>query len=500
MSRSIIYQIFKLFVFIACSVIVLYMTEKEIQRYFKNKNTSSIAIKYFQKTGDQASTYPTFTICFFGSSVIYDFKKFKQRYGGWEEPLRERIRQYGNILSGFQKVNAAMLETFPIFSSLTIDLKDLIRSYRSENENHDSINEWDTVNDTELYPINGTTFSYWPFHVSYQTPRMICFTWIDHFPDNIYKQIDVINLKVPTLKRLEWKNQRCTCGKLYLFVHAEGQLIRNLDKPALTLDTSLDPIDGVQHEIELKRVDVLKRRKDENIPCKSYAESEDIEYMKTVIEEIKCIPPYWKSLDLNAAETRLCDSTLMLKNLTEEYNGWYPEPKRWTSLKWRPCYKMVVSTVHHENNNLTSFRLRLRYNGLNSQYVEIVNTRDFSFENLFSSIGGIVGVFLGVSIIGTLQMLSQGLRWVKTRIISRYNADICSQAPTDAASDMSNKIPSNTPNPQSKSDDHSGENELHHPSLSGDNIRNNYFLPAPYREKKQEDTNVDTKFSNDEMA
>ena len=435
---SIIYQLCKIFVFIVCSVIVIYMTEKEIQRYFKNKNTSSIAIKYFQKTGDQASTYPTFTICFFGSSVIYDFKKFKKRYGGWQEPVQDRIRQYGNILSGFKKANAAMLETFPIFSSLTIDLKDLVRSYRSEDENHDWINEWETTNNTELHPINGTKYSYWPFYVSYQTPRMICFTWIDHFPDNIYKQIDVINLKVPALKSLEWKNHHGLCGKLYIFVHAEGQLIRNLDKPALTLDTSFDPIDGVQHEIDLKRVDVLKRRKDENIPCKSYAESEDIEYMKFVIEEVKCVPPYWQSLNLNVAETKLCNSTEMLKNLTEEYNGWYPEPKRWTILKWRPCYRMVVSTVHHDNKNLTSFRLRLRYNGLNSQYVEVVNTRDFSFENLFSSIGGIVGVFLGVSIIGTLQMLSKGLRWVKARIISRYNAVICNQATANAESALTN--------------------------------------------------------------
>ena len=438
MNRSIIYQLCKIFVFIVCSIIVIYMTEKEIQRYFKNKNTSSIAIKYFQKTGDQASTYPTFTICFFGSSVIYDFKKFKKRYGGWQEPVQDRIRQYGNILSGFKKANAAMLETFPIFSSLTIDLKDLIRSYRSEDENHDWINEWETTNNTELHPINGTKYSYWPFYVSYQTPRMICFTWIDHFPDNIYKQIDVINLKVPALKSLEWKNHHGLCGKLYIFVHAEGQLIRNLDKPALTLDTSFDPIDGVQHEIDLKRVDVLKRRKDENIPCKSYAESEDIEYMKFVIEEVKCVPPYWQSLNLNVAETKLCNSTEMLKNLTEEYNGWYPEPKRWTILKWRPCYRMVVSTVHHDNKNLTSFRLRLRYNGLNSQYVEVVNTRDFSFENLFSSIGGIVGVFLGVSIIGTLQMLSKGLRWVKARIISRYNAVICNQATANAESALTN--------------------------------------------------------------
>ena len=438
MNMSIIYQLCKIFAFIVCSVIVIYMTEKEIQRYFKNKNTSSIAIKYFQKTGDQASTYPTFTICFFGSSVIYDFKKFKKRYGGWQEPVQDRIRQYGNILSGFKKANAAMLETFPIFSSLTIDLKDLVRSYRSEDENHDWINEWETTNNTELHPINGTKYSYWPFYVSYQTPRMICFTWIDHFPDNIYKQIDVINLKVPALKSLEWKNHHGLCGKLYIFVHAEGQLIRNLDKPALTLDTSFDPIDGVQHEIDLKRVDVLKRRKDENIPCKSYAESEDIEYMKFVIEEVKCVPPYWQSLELNVSEGQPCNSSELLRNLTEEYNGWYPEPKKWRSLKWRPCYEMVVSTVHHENKNLTSFRLRLRYNGLNSQYVETVNTRDFTFENLFSSIGGIVGVFLGVSIIGTLQMLSKGLRWVKARIISRYNAVICNQATANAESALTN--------------------------------------------------------------
>ena len=93
---------------------------------------------------------------------------------------------------------------------------------------------------------------------------------------------------------------------------------------------------------------------------------------------------------------------------------------------------------------------------MNSQYVETVNTRDFSFENLFSSIGGIVGVFLGVSIIGTLQMLSKGFTWIKRRLISRYAGYICSQGTVDSASDMSYTVPSNKPNDPSKSDDHTG--------------------------------------------
>ena len=61
-------------VLIVCSGIAVYMAIKEMERYFDNHDTSSVAMKRFSKENDQDSQFPTFSICFHQGNVIYSSK------------------------------------------------------------------------------------------------------------------------------------------------------------------------------------------------------------------------------------------------------------------------------------------------------------------------------------------------------------------------------------------------------------------------------------------
>ena len=75
-------------------------------------------------------------------------------------------------------------------------------------------------------------------------------------------------------------------------------------------------------------------------------------------------------------------------------------------LKWVPCYEMVVSSVLN-TKDADTFRISIKYQDLGSRFFETVNSRDFGLENLLSSLGGIVGIFLGFSIMTIFEIISK---------------------------------------------------------------------------------------------
>ena len=64
----------------------------------------------------------------------------------------------------------------------------------------------------------------------------------------------------------------------------------------------------------------------------------------------------------------------------------------------------------------SEFRIRIQYQDLGSEFFETVNTRDFGFESLWSSLGGIVGIFLGYSIIDVFEMISNLFAWIHDKL------------------------------------------------------------------------------------
>ena len=72
---------------------------------------------------------------------------------------------------------------------------------------------------------------------------------------------------------------------------------------------------------------------------------------------------------------------------------------------------MVVTSIFTTASS-DNLRISIVYRDLGSRYFETVNSRDFGFENLWSSFGGIVGIFLGLSIMNVFEIMSDGLGWI----------------------------------------------------------------------------------------
>ena len=96
---------------------------------------------------------------------------------------------------------------------------------------------------------------------------------------------DFLDFKEAALQGLEWHNAKNKTSMMKIYIHAPGQLIRNLDKPIITLASDLDYFNG-SHTIVIKRVDVLHRRQDAKIPCKLYPTNEDKEYLRAVLKDM----------------------------------------------------------------------------------------------------------------------------------------------------------------------------------------------------------------------
>ena len=193
MDNTYYYQICKVIMFIICSSIVIYMGTKEIARFFANKDTSSVAIKPFEKPkNDQNNPNPTFSICFFQGNVIYRSNVFG-KIGRPNKSAKVKIQKYKNFLEGSEPYSPITMAQYPTFSSLTIKLKYLIQGYAIEDENFKRINDWKYMKGTLLDLTNSSNNSNLPFVVSYQTTRLICFTWINKLPNGINKMVDIIN-------------------------------------------------------------------------------------------------------------------------------------------------------------------------------------------------------------------------------------------------------------------------------------------------------------------
>ena len=74
-----------------------------------------------------------------------------------------------------------------------------------------------------------------------------------------------------------------------------------------------------------------------------------------------------------------------------------------------PCEEMTVSTsvdLQYGNDLNMNFQYRT------DQYLDIINKRDFGARNLWSSIGGFVGIFLGYSLLQLPEVLVSKINWI----------------------------------------------------------------------------------------
>ena len=133
-----------------------------------------------------------------------------------------------------------------------------------------------------------------------------------------------------------------------------------------------------------------------------------------IFQRVSCVPPFWKKFRSNRSKTAECNNSSQIKKLIDELNEieWGDASKFITE----PCDKMSISTSVEKSKTVAKFihhLLVLRFSYLNEDYQEIVNVKDFGFENFWSNIGGFIGIFLGYSLLQIPDLLAKAISFLK---------------------------------------------------------------------------------------
>ena len=137
---------------------------------------------------------------------------------------------------------------------------------------------------------------------------------------------------------------------------------------------------------------VLRRRLDGKIPCHPFSEGDDGRFREMVMEKTRCLPPYWKYFGNKSTNLTKCISANQLK-ISNRYSNSKKARRILNKLK-PPCEEFsVTSSVDMRDHG----NLQLSFQYRSDQYLEIRNMRKFGLISLWSSIGGLVGIFLGFS-------------------------------------------------------------------------------------------------------
>ena len=206
---------------------------------------------------------------------------------------------------------------------------------------------------------------------------------------------------------------------LEVFVHYPQQAIRGLN----SFGTKRIKIYVNRHLkfgawlIYVSQFNILRKRNKTNSPCTERLDEDD--YLReTIMKRIGCIPFYWKKLNKNILELPQCRSYDELKRLYAIISN----QSRSIFSVVQPCTKLTTlvhleketedgDTVWTSSDSYEKLIVQMRYE--DDMYMEFFNTKEFRFKTFFGNVGGIIGIFLGVSLSHIPQFIYDIIVWFK---------------------------------------------------------------------------------------
>ena len=291
---------------------VSFLSSIQLNRFFSNKDVSTITIKKFLTSDDRDDYYPTFSICLEENHYgeLYNDTYLLEKGLTLDESIK-----FQDMLKG-KEVNETIL-SLTKSDKVMISLQHIICYFFAKSRTGDEIDNWIkhwrcSIQD---WMLTGNGREAMPFYISYRTPDKMCFT--PNSSNERHKR------KEDSLKLdLNWMTPRLGTSELKIYAHGKGQLIRNFNKEIHHVKViDLHPYSKekiIKNKIDLSfsYMNLIKKRADSNIPCYSSELDDDFYIRKWIIDEVGCIPPYWSDLSTYSMERSICYSA---KQLEEAY-------------------------------------------------------------------------------------------------------------------------------------------------------------------------------------
>ena len=157
---------------------------------------------------------------------------------------------------------------------------------------------------------------------------------------------------------------------------------------------------------KLHQVDVLNKRPSRNNPCDPKLKNEDDAIRREIVKLVGCIPTYWKRFtvaDAGMANHLSGCTREQLANISTFLPGWGGNyfAENTQHLYLAPCQQLTFFGELNADAYLEygTSGLYMRIAHLTDEYKSITNAQAFSAQDLWSQIGGFVGIFLGCSLL-----------------------------------------------------------------------------------------------------
>ena len=362
-----------------------------------NEDSASISFRKFNSS--PKDKYPEITFCIVerhGQIPIFSEKRLRN--------YKYNVSDYWDTITGKLNSTTEDIKKLPEFSNVTVPLEHWILGKIDPN-----LTEYDTVDIAEILESRDfslSNVSNKDFHLSHQDSNQICYSITSEFKQNQPKVIEYITLGLARPNGRTRPSRpdglarpsrpagisNLSNGILRVYAHFKGQTVRNLGKELFRIQIKL--LRQQLISIHLSSFTVLRRRVDAKITCNPNLEGYDDMFRRYVNEKIECVPPYWKIFYQNSTDLKSCDTQKQLVEASS-YNEDKKHYKVFAKLN-PPCSEMTATSTVETKDHSSGVFIRFFYR--EDQYLEITNLPDFEVNSLWSSIGGFVGIFLGISV------------------------------------------------------------------------------------------------------
>ena len=412
--------------YLVCWVAAILLTILQVIKYTKNEDIVDISYKSFY-SNQESSNYPGFSICFL-NKPYNEFNETKlpknvtstdlaQILKG-NHPIGNNSLQKKFVLEEFLRDLSFNL-TWSFDDLLKTDVKNVFKGYRIVRylPIEENYNTTQGHADNNFISLGMTSFHKKLESLNSDTHPFRCWSpQVKYIP----RQVIVLESLNFAEGSLIFPYQRDDIISAFVSLHHENQLIRGMNSmidigELINLavnDTSNLPV----LKISITQVKNIVRRHDSNQECDPNLNNDDEKFLQTVSEMLGCIPIFWK----DQLEHWFRSTTLGFCNKVEQYKRyWSNFNSRQNNIVHRkytpPCKKVSLTYDISSKEDSVEYRkivgilgdLLILIDYRTDEYEEIVSLKKFDEESLFSQVGGLIGIMVGVSFINIPNLLEK---------------------------------------------------------------------------------------------
>ena len=432
-----IFQIFR----IVCIAIAIWMSIDLTMRYLENEDKASVTYKKFHDS--PRDRYPTYTLCF---QSLKRSSFYNETYLKHEFNLTKF--EYQSILSGdvwnrgsndslkmmYKKKDITKID-FEKAAKHPMDvISDYLVGYNMGQHTEFGRKKMGALKIVENrswfnpeYDLNMTTWpkllvdhrsktrfsKIFPFYKSYQDDQQICLTRRNEFREKVTRSFE-------HLAYWTWKNDYF--DRISVYMHHPGQGMRQFFQKygtkALTdriflFNAKTSKLQNVM-KFSVNHVSVLRQRPDGNQQCDPY-HVDDEKMFSRIFKIIPCVPVFWKTFLPKNAHQKECKTGFEIQEAMKVV-----KEAQWGDATPNidpPCDQMTIHANVEKSKTGPDYAdklLLLKFHFVSEAYQEIINVRDFGFEAFWSSIGGLMGMFLGYSCLQIAELTMERIYTART--------------------------------------------------------------------------------------